>query len=199
MNSQRPAALADMSTIMAVRDGARSRTRVGQSASGSAATRSRAVDACRDIPGSHHRRRRRSDRARRAAGAVGVGARDRFSRPDQTSVGDRLDRLGCLGPVVRRASLDKKARRTASVRRAERTAAHRARHARRPALPYSGRNAGRVLRVGRAHPQVDGRRGDRRRRSARLQVLRQPRPAGLCRRHRKPGRPNRCERHRDRR
>ena len=124
-------------------------------------------------------------------GLSGLGARDRFPRPDQTSVGGRLDRLRRLGPVVRRASLDKKARRTASVRRAERTAAHRAGHARRPAVPHSGRDAGRVLRIGRPHPQVDGRRGDRRRRSARLQVLRQPRPAGLCRRHRKPGRPSR--------
>ena len=216
MNSQRPAALADMFTIMAVRD--------------------HAVHAGPDCAAPYSRpsgaRRRHAkvahvppvqpqpvlapltpaaiflvvtiddggeatvhDALPDLSGLVrAIGFRDPTKH---LSVVD-LDRLGCLGPVVRRASLDK-ARRTASVRRADGTAARRARHARRPAFPYSGRNAGCVFRVGRPHPQVDGRCGDRGRRSARLQVLRQPRPAGFCRRHRKPGRPNRCERHRDRR
>ncbi len=47
----------------------------------------------------------------------------------------------------------------------------------RPVVPCSGRDAGRLLRAGQSHPAIDGRRGDRGRRGARLPVLRQPRSA----------------------
>ena len=61
-------------------------------------------------------------------------------------------------------------------------------NARRPVVPCSGRDAGRLLRAGQPHSAVDGRRGDRGRRGARVPVLRQPRSARVRRRHREPGR-----------
>ena len=110
-----------------------------------------------------------------------VGFRD----PTKRLSADRLDRLRRLGPAVRRTA----AGRAAPVRRAERAAAHAPRprpgdllfHIRAESMDVCFELAGRIL-------EVDGRRGHRRRRGARLPVLRRARPARLRRRHREPGR-----------
>ena len=162
MKSQRPAALADMLTIMAAGTveftlgliarlspqaggpprragyGARRRhAKVGRVPPVQPQPILAAVDTRRDLPRGHHRRRRGGDGARRAAGHFRAGARDRFPRAAETVVGDRLDRFRRLGPPVFRAA----SRRTASVRRTERPAAHRPGHTRGPVVPHPGRDA----------------------------------------------------------
>ena len=66
----------------------------------------------------------------------------------------------------------------------------------RSAVPHQGAVDGHVLRAGGPDRQGVGG-GHRRRRDPRLPVLRQPRPAGLRRRHREPRRPTCGVRHRD--
>ena len=118
-----------------------------------------------------------------------------FRDPDQAAVGGHLDRLRCVGPAVLRSA----AGRAAPVHRARRPTPPRSGHPGRPVVPHPGRVDGRLLRVGRQARQGDGGRDHRRRRGARLPVLRQPRSARLRRRHREPRRAACGQRHRDRR
>ena len=106
MNSHKPRAVAAMCPSFHHGDYLKPAGTLGSNpcprADRAAATGSRSADAGRDLPGGHDRRGRRGDGARRAAGHLRAGARDRIPRSRQALVGDRLDRLAGLGPVVHR-------------------------------------------------------------------------------------------------
>ena len=161
-----------------------------------AATGSGAADACGHLPGGHHRRRRRGDGPRRARPICPVWCARSASatRPSSCRWSPRsapTRGTGC-SPARAPPSCTRSSSWTGARHDAPSTPGDLLFHIR-------AEIAGRLLRTGRPDRQRDGRRDHRRRRGARLQVLRQPRPAGLRRRHREPRRPSRGERHPDRR
>ena len=144
MNSHRRCGLSWHLSILTGVFGAR-RARVQCCARSTAAAGAGAAHSGGHLPGRHHRRGRRAVGARRARRYLGPGARHRFSGSDQAPLGGDLDRLRCVGSVVRRSA----PRRTASVHRVGRSAAPRPVDSGRPALPHPRRVPGRLLRVGR--------------------------------------------------
>ncbi len=93
-----------------------------------------------------------ADGARRARGHRRAGARGRFPRPRQAAVGGDVDRVGRLGPAVRRSATG----RVASVHRARRRPPSRAVDAGRPAVPHPRGDHGRLLRAGDQAGRGDG-------------------------------------------
>lgn len=115
-----------------------------------------------------------------------VGFRVPDSRPDLCG-GDRFGRLGA--PVHRAAP-----GRAPPLQGAARAAPHRPVHPGRRAVPHPRPPGRPLLRAGRPADGPAAERRDRRRRGARLQVLRRARPDGLRRRHREPGGQRRAHR-----
>ena len=103
-----------------------------------------------------------------------------FRTPGRGAAGGRRDRLGRLGPAVRRPAPG----RAASLPRASRASPPGPGHAGRPALPHPGEPDGPLLRVHHPGDGAAGGRGHGRRRGARLPLLRRAGPDRLRRRHR---------------
>ena len=155
-----------------------------------------AADSGGDLPGRHHQRRRRGGRARCAGRHLGAGARRSVfaTRPNTCRWSPRsapTRGTGC-SPGRARPSCTRSSSSTGARHHAPSTPGDLLFHIRAESLDVCFELAGQARRR-------RWRRGHRRRRGARLQVLRQPRPDGLRRRHREPGRPDRGGRHPDRR